>query len=126
MSGNECQCRGLGETSKTTEALCLLRQKRCGTGGVGWRQAVGLWLLLLVLGGVLAEPMQAEDGPHLGFLYDEHALTLDTGFRAEALGPFFYSEETESVDAWGIPPLFSRVDYLGTGAFEYDFAYPLL
>jgi hypothetical protein len=125
MSGNEFQGRVLGRDSQTTEALCPLRQKRGGVG-LGWWQAAGLGLLLLVLGGGLAAPVRAEDGPHLGFLYDDHALTLDTGFRAEALGPFFYSEETESVDAWGVPPLFSRIDYLDINACEYDFAYPLL
>ncbi|MGC3960448.1 MAG: hypothetical protein QM813_21725 [Verrucomicrobiota bacterium] len=83
-------------------------------------------LLLGVLGGVNPALAQTEDGPHAGLLYDHSALSLDIGFRAEALGRFFYTEQTTAADTWGIPPFYSRIDYLGTDACEWDFAYPLL
>jgi len=126
MSRIESQWRVLPGHPETELALCPQQDKDFGNGGFGWRLAARLGLLLLALGGIRPESAPAQDGPHAGFLYDHSALSLDIGFRSEALGPFFYSEQTESVDTWGIPPLFSRIDYLGTDACEYDFAYPLL
>ncbi len=126
MSGNECQCRVLEGHSGAAEAAGPPHRKRFGRGGFGWRLVARLGLLLVVFGSIRSESARAEDGPHAGLFYDHSALSLDLGFRAEALGPFFYSEQAEAADTWGIPPLYSRVDYLGTDACEWDLAYPLL
>lgn len=126
MSGIESQCRVQKPALQATKVLGQPGQKCFGAAGFGWSKAVCLSLLLSVCLGFPAWSLGEEDGPHAGFFYDEHALSLDTGFRAEAFGPFFYSEQTEAEETWAIPPLFSRVDYLGTDGCEYDFAYPLL
>lgn len=66
------------------------------------------------------------DGPHAGFFFDRHTLTLEAGSRTEAGGPFFYDQEAELSHTWAIPPLFSHTDWLEGDGTEYDFAYPLL
>ena len=69
----------------------------------------------------LAEPMSA--GP----LYDQFPLTLAPGRRTEILGPFYYSQQSESEHQWAIPPLTLShtldpvLDYE-----EFDFAYPVI
>ncbi len=42
-----------------------------------------------------------------GPLFSRFALTLDSGSRTEAVGPFFYSQQKDSEKTWGVPPLFS-------------------
>lgn len=61
-----------------------------------------------------------------GFLFDRSPLTLETGIRTEAFGPFFYDWEGEQAHTWAVPPLFSHVDWLNGQGTEYDFIYPIL
>ena len=42
-----------------------------------------------------------------GPLYDQFPLTLDSGHRTEAAGPFFYDQQRETEKTWAMPPLFS-------------------
>ena len=44
-----------------------------------------------------------------GPLLHDFPLTLSEGHRTEAVSPFFYSEQRESVHTWAIPPLFSHM-----------------
>jgi hypothetical protein len=62
----------------------------------------------------------------LGPLYDQFSLTLTPGERTEAFGPFFYSEEKESQNQFGFPPLFSRTRDEELESEEFDFLYPVL
>ena len=66
------------------------------------------------------------DGPHVGFLFDEFNLTLDSGHRTEAVGPFFYSEERDTQRTWAVPPLFSRTEDPATDSEEIDVVYPVI
>lgn len=66
------------------------------------------------------------DGPHVGFLFDEFKLTLDSGHRTEAVGPFFYSEERDTQRTWAVPPLFSRTEDPATESEEIDVVYPVI
>src|SRR5271156_888362 len=56
---------------------------------------------------VLALPaLGREDGVEAGPLYSEFPLTLSSGYRCEAAGPLYYSQQTESQRQWGLPPLY--------------------
>jgi hypothetical protein len=61
-----------------------------------------------------------------GPLYDQFPLTLDAGSRTEAVGPFFFSQETDAEKSRGVPPLFSRRTDPVTESEAYDLLYPLL
>ena len=63
---------------------------------------------------------------HAGPLYDQFALTLDSGRRTEAAGPFFYNQQKDSEKIWAIPPLFSHETDPAVESREDDFLYPLL
>lgn len=62
----------------------------------------------------------------LGPLYDEFPLTLAPGKRTEAVGPFFYFEQTESQRQFALPPLFSCTRDSDVESEEWDFLYPVL
>ena len=81
---------------------------------------------LLVLPVLLSLPAVAADFLSAGFLYHEFYLTLGAGHRTEALGPFFYEQDSESERIWAVPPLFSSTTDPGVGMKEFDILYPLL
>ena len=83
------------------------------------------WISWLFLPGLLTRSL-ADDALHAGFLYDEFPLTLDSGYRTEALGPFFYFEEKETRKTWAVPPLLSHSFDPATESEEFDFVYPIL
>src|ERR1017187_1831113 len=68
----------------------------------------------------------AAEGPSAGFLFDRFKLTLEDGWRTEAAGPFYYSQQTDSNEVWAIPPLFSSDRDPSVEMREDDFLYPLL
>ena len=67
-----------------------------------------------------------KDGFSAGPLYDQFPLTLESGHRTEAVGPFFYQQERDTEKLWGVPPLFSRLTDPATESEAYDLFYPLL
>src|SRR5476649_2742785 len=67
-----------------------------------------------------------ENNFHAGPVYDQFALTLDSGTRTEAAGPFFYAQQKDSETTWAIPPFFSRDRNPAVESREDDFLYPLL
>jgi hypothetical protein len=85
-------------------------------------------VLLLGLAFILIDPKltHAADGPHAGFIYDRHELSLEPGTRTEIAGPLYYEKQTELAHTWAFPPFFSYTDWLDGEACEYDIAYPLL
>jgi hypothetical protein len=93
-----------------------------GPGNFAW------WLRVGWLGWGLCLPLVAfaQDDPGAGPLYDEFPLTLDSGHRIEAVGPFFYRQERDTEESWAVPPLFSRVTDPATESEAYDLIYPLL
>jgi hypothetical protein len=85
------------------------------------------WLMLLIASVASAE--EDTQGGHeiaAGPLFHEFKLTLDSGARTEALGPFFYDELKETQHTWAVPPIFSYTHDPATESYEYDFIYPLL
>jgi len=63
---------------------------------------------------------------HGGLLFDRFSLTLDSGSRTEAVGPFYYDQERETEHSFAVPPLFSYTTDEATDFTEFDFLYPVL
>jgi len=61
-----------------------------------------------------------------GPLFSRFTLTLDSGSRTEAVGPFFFSQKTDSEKIWGVPPLFSFDTDPAVESDEDDLLYPVL
>ena len=61
-----------------------------------------------------------------GFIFDRFNLTLDQGFRTEAAGPLYYSQQTEDENTFAFPPFFSHVRNPSVEYTNYDILYPLL
>lgn len=129
MSRIESQCSvPLGRWIIVQRRTTRLRSKYLGD----YEFAPGLWLSIILLGGALFFPLfdsasaASADGPHAGFFYDRHELSLETGWRTEIAGPFFYNRQSELAHTWAFPPFFSYTDWLDGEACEYDIAYPLL
>jgi hypothetical protein len=68
----------------------------------------------------------AEEGFPAGPIFDEFALTLDSGRRIEALGPLFYDQHKIPETTWAVPPLLSYDTDPDTESKEFDLLYPLL
>ena len=71
-------------------------------------------------------PAFGQDTVSAGFLFDQFKLILENGQRAEAAGPFFYSEKKESEQTLAVPPFFSSYKNSAIDSGEFDFLYPLL
>src|ERR1022692_1435549 len=85
------------------------------------------FLTALMLAGIITlfiSKVSAEE-PSAGFLFDRFKLTLEEGWRTEAAGPFYYSQETDSNTVWAIPPIFSSTRDPAVEAHEESFLYPL-
>jgi hypothetical protein len=70
--------------------------------------------------GRAAEPVSA--GP----LWHEFRMTLGTGERTEALGPFWSSERTDTEHSFTLAPLFSRRELRQVEGWSWDALYPLM
>ncbi|HEY1719529.1 MAG TPA: hypothetical protein VGH42_14710 [Verrucomicrobiae bacterium] len=68
----------------------------------------------------------AQENFHAGPAFDQFSLTLDSGCRTEAVGPFFYDQQTDSEKTRAIPPLLSYDADPATESKEFDLLYPLL
>lgn len=61
-----------------------------------------------------------------GPLFDQFDLTLDSGQRIEAVGPFFYDQQKNTEKTWALPPFFSHDANPAVESREDDFLYPIL
>lgn len=68
----------------------------------------------------------AQESFHAGPLFDQFSLTLDSGKRTEAVGPFFYDQQKDSERTTALPPIFSHDTDPTVESREDDFLYPLL
>jgi len=80
------------------------------------------WLMMVKL----SFAVFGSDGFVAGPLFGQFSLTLDSGHRTEAVGPFFYSQEIDSGKTWAIPPLFSHDSDPAVEMKEYNVLYPVL
>jgi hypothetical protein len=87
--------------------------------------SLALFFSVLML---FSSPIQvhAGDADSLGPILDRFDLTLEKGFRTEAAGPFFYSQQTRDESTVAFPPFFSSVNNPSVEYHEKDFLYPLL
>jgi hypothetical protein len=68
----------------------------------------------------------AGEGFRAGPIFDQFELTLDSGQRTEAAGPFFYDQRKDSEKTWAVPPLLSYDTDPATESKEFDLLYPVL
>jgi len=97
-------------------------------GGVWAPGGAGAWLVRLGLAlaaGVFSLGARAES-PDIGLLFDEFKLTLTSGERTEAAGPFYYAERKESGRIWAVPPVLSYARDPEVETRECDFLYPVM
>ena len=80
----------------------------------------------IILAFCFSAASDAEDAFHAGLFYDQFPLTLDSGRRTEAVGPFFYDQQKNSENTWAVPPVFSHTTDPTVEYRENDFLYPLL
>jgi hypothetical protein len=87
-----------------------------------------LCLALFCLGWavIIASAAARGSSPDAGPLFDDFSLTLASGHRTEAAGPFFFSEQKETQQSWGVPPLFSSTRDPALESREVDFLYPVM
>ena len=68
----------------------------------------------------------AGEGFRAGPIFDQFSLTLDSGHRTEAIGPFFYNQEKDTEKTWAVPPLLSYDADPAVESKEFDLLYPVL
>jgi hypothetical protein len=86
------------------------------------RLGIFIWASLFGICPICSVADDLDAGP----LFDKFPLTLDSGWRTEAVGPFFYHEQNDSENILAIPPLFSHDTDSAAESREDDFLYPLL
>ena len=93
-----------------------------GVGNLVWL-ALSLTATLVVTNPAKAFPTNdVVAGP----LYSNFRLTLDEGWREEAIGPLFYAQQTDSQLQIACPPLWCWTHTTNVDWKEFDFLYPLL
>lgn len=93
------------------------------------KQRFGIFRCVLLLAAVigLAGSVSAEEKTiSAGFAFDRFKLTLEDGFRTEAAGPFYYSQQSGTEKTWALPPFFSCDRDPAVESHEDDIFYPLL
>lgn len=104
------------------EKITITKGKEC-------RRCIPLtrhFLLVLLVGIIMWAIPAPADNISAGFLFDRYKLTLETGQRTEAAGPFYYSQQTSSESDWAIPPFYSSQHEPAVERDEEDFLYPLM
>jgi hypothetical protein len=69
---------------------------------------------------------QEDNGVEAGPLYSRFRLTLASGYRTEAVGPLYYTQESESQFQWALPPFYDHVRTMDVNWTEWEFLYPLV
>jgi len=69
---------------------------------------------------------QTNDAVEAGPLYARFPLTLSSGYRTEAVGPLYYSQEVGSQDQWALPPFFCYTRTPDVDWTEWEFLYPVV
>ena len=82
--------------------------------------------MAFVIGLAFAVSAAEEKWDSAGFAFDHFSLTLEAGWRTEAAGPFYYSQQSGSEKTWALPPFFSCDQNPEVESHEDDFLYPLL
>ncbi len=112
----------LGENRMKRKSITITTNTIAGTPlPLTWR-CLGTALAALIIS---VNPGLAADGPSVGFAFDRFQLTLEEGYRTEAAGPFYYSQQSDSNSVWAVPPIFLSQDRPAVDAHGDNFLYPL-
>jgi hypothetical protein len=86
------------------------------------------WSFFCLAGlGAAASAQAGGDAEFLaGPAYAKFGLTLDSGWREEAAGPFFYQQATAGQKQWAIPPFFCRTSTPEVDWEEWEIFYPVI
>ena len=84
------------------------------------------WAACFAVLALFCNQTRADETNSCGLIFDRFHLTLEEGFRTEAAGPFYYSQQTEEESTVAFPPFFSSVANPSVTYTNYDFLYPLL
>ena len=74
----------------------------------------------------LPERALTADWLNAGPVFDDFPLTLSSGHRTEAIGPFYYCEQQDTRQIRAVPPLLSYLRDPATDVVQFDMCYPLL
>ena len=72
------------------------------------------------------QSLQADDSSHIGPLLEDFDLTLESGRRTEAAGPFYYHEWGEAHETWALPPFVASTHLTDLESSEFTLFYPVL
>ena len=84
------------------------------------------WMTVFAFSLVGSVKVLAQVPSGYGFFSDRFQLTLEEGYRTEAAGPFYYSQEKGPESTWALPPFYSCDRDAGIPSHEDDVLYPLL
>jgi len=84
------------------------------------------WLAFLAVFACFCHQAVASESSSFGLIFDRFNLTLEQGCRTEAVGPFYYSQQSEDESIFAFPPFYSHVRNPSVEYTDYDFLYPLL
>jgi hypothetical protein len=108
---------------KSNDLLTVPSKRSVRRTSVTITPALKRFAIFLALFLAYSRILQAD--PVAGPLYSDFHLTLDSGDRQEAVGPLFYSEQTDYQKQWAIVPLLSRTRTPGVDWTEMEFIYPV-
>jgi hypothetical protein len=78
--------------------------------------------LLLAVPALAGDPAEFNAGP----AYSKFHLTLASGWREQALGPFYYAQSADGQTQWALPPFFSRTLTPDVDWSEWNLFYPVV
>src|SRR5665213_872472 len=79
-----------------------------------------LWLAFIFLFVRFCQQSNAAETNSFGFIFDHFNLTLEQGYRTEAAGPFYFSQQTEDENTFAFPPFYSHVRNPSVEYTNYD------
>jgi hypothetical protein len=86
------------------------------------QKLIVIFCCALALPALGQEDKDVEAGP----FFSEFPLTLSSGYRCEAAGPLYYSQQSESQWQWALPPFYCYTRTPDVDWTESDFLYPIV
>jgi hypothetical protein len=75
---------------------------------------------------VLTASAQTNDEFIFGPAFSQFQLTLQSGYRDEAAGPLYYSQQSEGVTQFALPPFYCQTITPDVGWTEWEIFYPVI
>jgi hypothetical protein len=82
------------------------------------------WMVcpFLALSALAGNEREIDAGP----AYAKFSLTLTSGWREEAAGPFYYAQSSEGQEQWALPPFFCQTRTPSVDWSEWEIFYPVI